>query len=70
MGPFMALELVRSCEPFATEGPAADKRPLSCVPAEVGPQVGCLAVDFSTAGDVTDVLLLFRWVSPLKRKSQ
>lgn len=59
VGPFMALELVGAREPFATEGPAADEGPLSCVPAEVGPQVGRLAVDLSTAGDVTYVLLLF-----------
>lgn len=68
MRPLMALELIWTGESFATEGPAADEGSFSCVPTEVGPQVGCLAVDLSTARDVTYVLLLFSWVTAWCKK--
>lgn len=55
----MALELIGACEPLAAEGPATDEGPFPRVPAQVGPQVGRLAIDLPAAGDVTYVLLLF-----------
>ena len=51
----MPLELVGAREAFPAEEPVADERPLPGVPAQVGLQVGGLAVDFATAGDVTVV---------------
>lgn len=59
----MALKLIWTGESFATKRPAADEGPFSCVPAEMGPQVGCLAVDLPTSGDMTNVLFLFSWVT-------
>lgn len=58
----MTLEFVRTCEPLAAEGPAADEGPLARVPAEVGSEVRRLAVDLVAARDVADVLLLLRGV--------
>ena len=49
------LQFIRSCEPFAAVDPAAHEGPLAAVPAQVGAQVGRLAVHLVTAGDVTDV---------------
>jgi hypothetical protein len=54
----VALELVGACEALATEGPAANERPLPRVPAQVGSEVGRLAVDLVAARDVADVLFL------------
>lgn len=60
--PPVSLQLVAPGEPLATEDPVADKGPLAGVPAQVGPQVGCLAVHLAAAFHVTDVLLLLRRV--------
>lgn len=56
--PPVSLQLVTACEPLATQHPAAHKRPLPRMPAQVCSQVGSLSVHFPTAGDVADVLLL------------
>lgn len=66
----VALELIGTCEALAAKGPAADEGPLARVPAEVSPQMRCLAVYLSTAGDVTYVLLLFSWVAKVKNKTK
>ena len=58
MRSLVALELVGACEALATEGPAANERPLPRVPAQVGSEVGRLAVDLVAARDVADVLFL------------
>lgn len=63
MGALVSLKLIRTGKALATEGPGADKRPLSRVPAQVGAQVGRLAVNLVAAGDVADVLLLLGGVS-------
>lgn len=54
----VSLQLVAPGEPLATENPVTDERPLACVPAQVGPQVGRLSVHLSTALHVANVLLL------------
>ena len=51
----MALQLVRTGEPLAAEEPVADERPLARVPAQVGLQMGGLAVHLATARDVATV---------------
>ena len=53
--PQVTLELVRSCESFAAEKPIADERTLARVPAQMGLQMGRLAVDFAASGDVATV---------------
>lgn len=60
--PPVPLQLVAPGEPLATEDPVADEGPLAGVPAQVGPQVGRLAVHLAAALHVTDVLLLLRRV--------
>lgn len=60
--PPVSLQLVAPGEPLAAEDPVADEGPLAGVPAQVGPQVGRLAVHLAAALHVTDVLLLLRWV--------
>ena len=70
MRPLVALELVGACEALATEGPAADERPLPRVPAEVGSEVGGLAVNLVAARDVTDVLFLLGGVVAVERTSK
>lgn len=54
----MSLQLVAPGEPLATEDPVTDERPLASVPAQVGPQVGRLAVHLPAALHVADVLFL------------
>ena len=49
------LELVGAREAFAAVDPAADEGSLAAVPAQVGAQVGRLAVHLVTARDVADV---------------
>ena len=61
VGAAVPLQLVGSGEPLAAEEPVASERPLTAVPAKVGAQVACFAVDFVTAGDVAYVLLLARF---------
>lgn len=56
--PPVSLQLVAPGEPFATEDPVTDERPLAGVPAQVGPQVGRLAVHLPAALHVADVLFL------------
>ena len=56
--PQVPLEFVRTSEALAAEQPLTAERPLACVPAQMGLQVRCFAVDFSTAWNVTQVLLL------------
>ena len=51
----MALQLVRTGEPLAAEEPVADERPLARVPAQVGLQMGGLAIHLATARDVATV---------------
>jgi len=55
VGPQVALEFVGAGEPLAAEKPIADERALARVPAQMGLQVGRLAVDFAAAGDVATV---------------
>lgn len=64
MGALVPLQLIRAGEALATEGPGADERPLARVPAQVGAQMGRLAVDLVAAGNVADVLLLLAGVAP------
>lgn len=54
----VSLQLVTPGEPLATEDPVTDEGPLAGVPAQVGPQVGRLAVHLPTALHVAYVLLL------------
>lgn len=54
----MSLQFVAACEPLATKHPAADKRSLPRVPAQVCSQVRRLPVHFPAAHNVADVLLL------------
>jgi len=56
--PPVSLQLVAPREPLAAEHPVADEGPLARVPAQVGPQVGRLAVHLGAARDVANVLLL------------
>lgn len=70
VGALVPLELIRAGEALATEGPGADKRPLARVPAQVGAQVGRLAVDLVAAGNVADVLLLLAGVAPAGQRRQ
>lgn len=60
--PPVSLELVTSGKPLATEDPVADEGPLAGVPAQVGPQVGRLAINLAASFHVTDVLFLLRRV--------
>lgn len=67
----MSLQLVTPGEPLATEDPVADERPLAGVPAQVGPQMGRLAVHLTAALHVADVLFLLRGISAVPaRKCQ
>lgn len=59
----MSLQLVAPGEPLAAEDPVTDERPLAGVPAQVSPQVRCLAVHLPTSLHVADVLLLLRGVT-------
>lgn len=61
--PPVSLQLVAPREPLATEDPVTHKRPLAGVPAQVGPQVGRLAVNLPAALHMADVLLLLRGVA-------
>lgn len=54
----VSLQLVAACEPLAAKHPAADKRSLPRVPAQVCSQVRRLPVHFPAAHNVADVLLL------------
>lgn len=56
--PPVSLQLVAPGEALPAEHPVADEGPLTTVPAQVGPQVGRLSVNFAAADDVTYVLLL------------
>lgn len=51
----VALQLVGAREALAAEEPVADEGPLASVPAQVGLQVGGLAVHLAAAGDVAAV---------------
>lgn len=57
--PQVSLQFVRTCKALATEQPVTHERPLSRVPSKVRFQVRGFAVNFSTAGNVADVLFLF-----------
>ncbi len=61
----VSLQLVASGEPLSTEDPVTYERPLTSVPAQVGPQVGCLAIHLPTALHMADVLLLLCGVSAI-----
>lgn len=67
--PPVSLQLVAPGEPLATEDPVADEGPLAGVPAQVGPQVGRLAVHLPAALHVADVLFLLCGVAavPVRR---
>lgn len=68
--PPVSLQLVAPGEPLPTEDPVTDERPLAGVPAQVGPQVGRLAVHLPTALHVADVLFLLRGIAavPVRRR--
>lgn len=55
VGAQMSLELVGPSEPFATEKPVADKRPLAGVPSQMRFEVRRLSVHFTAAGNVAAV---------------
>lgn len=69
--PPVSLQLVAPGEPLTTEDPVTDKRPLAGVPAQVGPQVGRLAVHLPAALHVADVLFLLCGIAavPVRRCS-
>lgn len=52
VGAQVSLELIGPSEPFATEKPVADKRPLAGVPSQMRLEVRCLSVHFTAAGNV------------------
>lgn len=64
----VSLQLVTPGEPLATEDPVTDKGPLAGVPAQVGPQVGRLAVHLPTALHMADVLFLLCGVAVVPAK--
>lgn len=67
----VSLQLVTPGEPLAAEDPVADERPLAGVPAQVGPQMGRLAVHLPAALHVADVLFLLCGISAVPaRKSR
>lgn len=51
----VSLQLIGPSEPFATEKPVADKRPLSGVPPQMRFEVRSLSVHFTAAGNVAAV---------------
>lgn len=55
VGAQVSLELIGPSEPFATEKPVADKRPLAGVPPQVRLEVRRLPVHFTAAGNVAAV---------------
>lgn len=55
VGAEVSLELIGPSEPFATEKPVADKRPLAGVPSQMCFEVRCLSVHFTAAGNVAAV---------------
>ncbi len=55
MGAHVPLQFVRAGETLPAEQPVANKGPLASVPAQVGFEVGGLAVDLPTAWDVAAV---------------
>ena len=55
----VALQLVGSSERLAAKDPAAGEGPHAGVPAQMGLQVGRLAVDLAAAGHVAHVVLPF-----------
>lgn len=65
----VSLQLVAPGEPLATEDPVTDERPLAGVPAQMGPQVGRLAVHLPAALHVADVLFLLCGIAavPVRR---
>lgn len=54
----VSLQLVAACEPLPTEHPAANKRSLPRMPAQVCSQVWSFSIYFPAACNVADVLLL------------
>jgi len=59
VGSKVSLQLVGSCKSLAAEKPVADERPFSCVPSQMGFQVGGFTVHLATARDVAIVKVLF-----------
>ena len=57
VGAQVALQLVGAGEGLAAEEPLAAERPLAGVPPQMRLQVRCLAVHFTAAGNVANVLL-------------
>lgn len=51
----MSLQLIGPSEPFATEKPVADKRPLAGVPSQMRLEVRRLSIHFTAAGNVAAV---------------
>lgn len=66
----VSLQLVAPGEPLAAEDPVTDERPLAGVPAQMGPQVGRLAVHLPAALHVADVLFLLCGIAavPVRRR--
>ena len=65
----MPLQLVGARKPLTTEQPVTNKRSLTSMPAEVGLEVGRLAVHLSAAGYVTRMDVSFPKVGPGGTKS-
>lgn len=55
VGAEVSLELIGPSEPFATEKPVADKRPLAGVPSQMRFEVRCLSIHFTAARNVAAV---------------
>lgn len=64
VGAQVSLELIGPSEPFATEKPVADKRPLAGVPPQVRLEVRRLPVHFTAAGNVAAVQSLSPQAGP------
>lgn len=60
----VSLELIGPSEPFATEKPVADKRPLTGVPSQMRFEVRRLTVHFTAAGNVAAVESLSAQAGP------
>ena len=58
MRPPVPLQLIRASKALAAEDPGANKRPFTSVPAQVGSQVGGLAINLVTIWKMANMLLL------------
>lgn len=67
--PQMALQFVGARESLAAKQPIANERTFARVPAQMGFQMGRLAVDFAASRDVTAVDIALAQVSPSRAQT-